>query len=882
MKTVIQNLPFPKNGLNTANAFDDQPPLTTPQAVNVRGYSPSLGRAVLCQRPGMSRFMAQQLNGGAYAIQCLDILVATTPSADGIAGGFLMVSGGASGFGFRFSYFTQAGGGGDLTQATSYTGTAEAFGAVIDPTTEDASAIYIVLGQNIVCYNGRAQFTSLKGGVTTNLPGTFAWTTASPDVISTPCGMDVANGKVWLATTAKKLYSLDPVTGAISAALYTSARAIAALADNWLMVDQGVACLGFASGYVAFFNTVANTLIQERRDQTYDVIDICKDGAGHFFVLSSDDSAHSYLYMYDILGNIVSTTPLLGVGRGASCCYDPIGGNVVVVLDASVGGKDVYLYSGAQPSPPPTPLVLLGSGLSSLTAHFTGVRSLSRGDFLGTNVNTTTGAATYCRFTFPFTPPATYTYTELDATASITGHGAAAMRYWPTDPGGANLTPSPTSFYVRGLGVSGGVLQEFTPTGPITIPVSDSNGNMSPGVPRIFSSQIQNKMYFCDGIVIKVYNPTTASVAELVASVGTIPGDNRNTAPRLMCGWRDRLVIAGWRFDPFNWAMSAAGDPTNWAFNPFPALETGAVIGNNSAAGLNPDVLTCIFAYSDEILMMGGSRSIYQMTGDPLSGGRIDLVTNEIGMAFGRPFCRDGSGVIYFMSNRGSIYRFAPGGLPEQISDPINQLVLGIDFDKNIVCSAWDERSYGAHFWISPVAAGPALHYFFDAHSGAFWQDQYQNTHNPFAAVSWEDGDPNQRFILIGCNDGVIRKLDINAKDDDGIAIQSSCAFGPIKDKDGQKLYISDLQCDLDLTSDAVTWKILSSRDAQSALSAGQVLGSGTFFAGRSRSQAVRAAGHAHYITLGSLGVPSSSFALEYLRCRLAVPQGKAPQRIWT
>ncbi len=275
------------------------------------------------------------------------------------------------------------------------------------------------------------------------------------------------------------------------------------------------------------------------------------------------------------------------------------------------------------------------------------------------------------------------------------------------------------------------------------------------------------------------------------------------------------------------------------------------------------------------------------MTGDPLSGGRIDLVTNEVGMAFGRPFCRDGSGVIYFMSNRGSIYKMAPGSLPERISDPIDQLLLTINFDQYLVCSAWDERSYGAHFWISPVIQGPTSHYFFDAHSGAWWQDQYQNSHNPFAALEWEDGDPNQRYVLIGGNDGYIRRLDVLAGDDDGVGITSNCLFGPIKDKNGAGMYVSDVQCDLDTASvgpvvggPVINWSLLTGSNAQAAIN-GQVNGSGSFSAGRNRSQALRTFGHALFLNLVGLGVPGASWSLEYIRARLAIPEGKARERIF-
>ena len=434
--------------------------------------------------------------------------------------------------------------------------------------------------------------------------------------------------------------------------------------------------------------------------------------------------------------------------------------------------------------------------------------------------------------------------------------------------------------YVRGIGIAGGtVVRLASGIGPISL--TGGTAALSAGATVIYSAQQGQQLYFADGVNFKYYDGLSDSIKTLTASSGSLPTDNQGNAPRLITVWRNRLVFSGLRFDPLNWFMSAVGDPTNWNYAPSPQVETQAVAGNNATAGQSPDIINALVPYNDEILIFLCDNSIWQMTGDPMAGGRLDLVCSGVGGAFGKPWCRDGTGAIYFCSSRGSVYKMMPGGEPQRLSDPIAELLLTIQTGTNSIRMEWNERQFGFHLWVTPIVAGPTFHYFYDTRNGSWFQDQYANTnHDPIATYALSGDTPGERVILLAGRDGYVRFLDVSAQDDDGTAINSFAFLGPIRNPGMQALTLADLQCSLDAQSSPVNYAVYAGYDPQSALSGGTHF-VGTFGISRNRSQPVRVRGHTHWIQLSSRNAVGEAWQLEWLKARVRIPEGKAPQRIF-
>jgi hypothetical protein len=393
----------------------------------------------------------------------------------------------------------------------------------------------------------------------------------------------------------------------------------------------------------------------------------------------------------------------------------------------------------------------------------------------------------------------------------------------------------------------------------------------------VYSSAVNQKLWFADGTNWVYYDPSVNTVFTWAASAGALPVDTAGNTPRLICTWRGRIVLSGLLFDPQNWFMSAATDPTNFDYAPFAITPTQAIAGNNAPLGVVGDVITTLIPYTDDVLIFGGDHTIYMLNGDPMSGGQIDLVSNSIGMAWGLPWTMDPYGNIYFVSNKCGIYTFVPGQQPQRISQQVEQLLQDLDTGNTTIRMFWNDRFQGLHVFLSatdqPGDLG-ANHLFYELRTGAWWQWQFGDGNlDPLCGVLFDGNTPGDRAVLIGSWDGYVRAVDPTATDDDGIEIDSSVLIGPLSTQNMDDMLLKDLQGILGETSGDVTYSILVGTTAEEALASTPV-DSGTWTAGRNASSLTRWAGHAVYVELSS----TNPWAMEQIRARVAT-EGKVRRR---
>jgi hypothetical protein len=243
----------------------------------------------------------------------------------------------------------------------------------------------------------------------------------------------------------------------------------------------------------------------------------------------------------------------------------------------------------------------------------------------------------------------------------------------------------------------------------------------------------------------------------------------------LMETWRGRIVLARSADEPHNWFLSKKDEPNNWDFFPAVPGETDAVAGNNSPAGLCPDIINSVVPYSEDILVFGGDHSIWALVGDPAAGGRLELVSDVSGMSFGRPWCKDPNGVLYFFGSQGGIFRWVPGSRPERVS--VNkierQLQEEVDLSTHYIRLVYNYKDEGIHILQCPFGAGGTTvsHWFLELNTDSFALDKFGTTtwtNVQPTAVTVVDGDEfDDRSVLFGCEDGYIRRWDKAAKSDD-------------------------------------------------------------------------------------------------------------------
>jgi hypothetical protein len=351
----------------------------------------------------------------------------------------------------------------------------------------------------------------------------------------------------------------------------------------------------------------------------------------------------------------------------------------------------------------------------------------------------------------------------------------------------AQVSGSPRSLVT--LGVSGGDIVVFTPSG-VTTPTGGS-GALDSTARYVQSATLYKKAYWTDGRQYKQYNAVDNEVTEYKClSAGAIP-----SRCALIEMWRGRIVLARSADEPHNWFMSKKDDPTNYDFFPATPTETDAVAGNNSAAGLCPDIINTLVPYSEDILIFGGDHSIWMLVGDPAAGGRLELVSDITGMAFGRPWCKDPNGVLYFVGSRGGMFRWLPGAKPERISaTKIERQLQDIDFASYYVRLVWNYQDDGIHIFQCPFEDGgtQVSHWFWEQGSDAFTKDLFGTSSvtniQPCSVMVVDGDDVDDRVLLIGGEDGQVRRWDPDARSDDTrtdgttkIAIDSIVTIFPIQ-----------------------------------------------------------------------------------------------------
>lgn len=387
-------------------------------------------------------------------------------------------------------------------------------------------------------------------------------------------------------------------------------------------------------------------------------------------------------------------------------------------------------------------------------------------------------------------------------------------------------------------------------------------------------------IYYADGTNYKYFDADTGTVSAWTASAGTIPA-NGSDKPRLIAEWRDRIVLAGIKSDPTNWFMSALGDPTDWNYGVDPIVSTMAVAGNNSTVGMCPDIITAIIPYRDDMLWFGGDHSIYQMTGDPLYGGHLDLITNITGIAWGRAWCQTPDGIVYFFGSRGGIYAIAPGGEPQRISaNKTDEQLADVDVSNTVIRLVWEDRLQHVLIFITPLDNSASTHYAYDVRADAFWPMSFgDNNLNPTAVHTLDGDDPTDRVIVVGGQDGRVRAQVYGATNDDdsdNTAISSSVTMGPMMSKGNDAFKLHETQVLLGSGSNNVTFQPFIDNSAETAFNS-TALWSYTVSAGRNASIRRSGFGNSAYFKLSN-STASETWSLETMRVAMR-QAGRSAQR---
>lgn len=378
-------------------------------------------------------------------------------------------------------------------------------------------------------------------------------------------------------------------------------------------------------------------------------------------------------------------------------------------------------------------------------------------------------------------------------------------------------TESQSSMQIRTttpVAVNAGKIRTFSRTQSLT-PTGVSDPDLLATSPFIMSAVMNQKVYFCDGTNYKKYAPSTGAngtvSAWTAATAGTIPANGSDKA-RLMVTWNNRMVLSGIKSDPQNVFMSAKGDPEDFDYNPTPNVVTQAVaFGTTEDLAKLPEPVMSLMPYNNDVMFLGCDHSIYAISGDPMMGGAVDLVSDITGTAFGECWCKSPEGHLYFFGSRGGVFRLVPGSVPERITaNRFEHRMSGIDLNTHYIRLVWDDAEIGVKVFVTSLAGNVTDNYFYDVRNDAWFKNVYDNQdHNPVAVHVYDGDDPNDRYLWLGGQDGYVRYQSPAFNSDDGTAIESFVVFGPIQSDGGNVPFVvSELQAILDDQSDDVTWEL--------------------------------------------------------------------------
>jgi hypothetical protein len=425
------------------------------------------------------------------------------------------------------------------------------------------------------------------------------------------------------------------------------------------------------------------------------------------------------------------------------------------------------------------------------------------------------------------------------------------------------------------LGVSGGDIVKFTTAGVVSI--TGGTGALDASA-YVQSTTLYKKAYWTDGKHLKVYDSVTNEITDY-KSEG--PGSMPDRCS-LLESWRGRIVQARSADEPHNWFMSKKDEPNNYDYFPPVPGETDAVAGNNSPAGLCPDIINSVVPYSEDILVFGGDHSIWAMVGDPAAGGRLELVSDTTGMSFGRPWCKDPNGVLYFFGSMGGIFRWVPGSRPDRVSvSKIERQLQNVDLSTHYIRLIYNHRDEGIHILQLPFGAGgtQVSHWFYELKTESFAKDIFGTdtwTNVQPTAAMVIDGDAfDDRTVLFGGEDGFVRKWDRDSKRDDTrpdgstpIAIDAFFTIFPLpglqEEDTSLETQFSGLTVVLSEAGDGASYELFASEEPESM---GQVRRKGTLIPGRNPPKWDRVTGPYCGLRIRN-AAPDMSFAVERMYVR--------------
>lgn len=509
---------------------------------------------------------------------------------------------------------------------------------------------------------------------------------------------------------------------------------------------------------------------------------------GYIYVLFQDSGgapAKFFLRKVDTVGNSIWEIDL-GTNSARSISWNPYT-NTLMLAGGNVLGTGSSLLSID-----PESKGIVDRASPGAVTPWDVVRCDINGNVI---LNSTAAASPMRKYSFDFT---TILWTSGGAAAA--NNRMSVNTYW--NPG----TDEKGSVRCQAvIGVSNGDIELIT-AGASTA-ITGGAGALSTSTRTVFSTPYGVLLFFADGVSKKYYDASVNQVYDWSASLlyGALPSGSGGGFSYVEA-WDRRLMVFGIDTDPTNFYFSAKGDPFDWDLKPGTA--NAACSARLGPTGLFPDRLLSAIPFNDDLMLLGGDHSIYQLIGDPAVDAQLDVVSSTVGMAPGRAWCLDGYGNCFFFGNNGGMFKIGLNSPPQRISNQTidYQLVSDVDVANSSIFLEWDSLRQGIWLFVRPFAGTQSRHYYFDLRTGAYFPVKFANpTFSPVCTASYDLDQPQDRKILLGCSDGYIRSLSDDAITDDGTQFDAYYVLGPwIPSQPGMRLILDRMEVTSGASSEMV------------------------------------------------------------------------------
>ena len=285
------------------------------------------------------------------------------------------------------------------------------------------------------------------------------------------------------------------------------------------------------------------------------------------------------------------------------------------------------------------------------------------------------------------------------------------------------------------------------------------------------STSFNRKFYAVDGASELIIDPATntSSAWSPAVTAGVLPA-----GCGLVASFRGSAYLAATTSDPTIWYKSRSFDFLDWDYGADPQVSS-AVAGNNGEVGQPADAITALFPYSSDYLFFGMARSLGVLEGDPGYGGQFQIVSNETGIVGPRAYCFDDRGNLYFLGAGGLYRMFRAQFDPEPVGPrKLRRALEEIDTSANLIQMAFRPSDRTVRIFITPAdGLTRGTHFVYDTRTDGFYSDQFPIDQGPWAIEQLMGVADNDRNIIIGGNDGYVRRPDDSAVNDDGTDISS-------------------------------------------------------------------------------------------------------------